>query len=104
MFQQPRDFRRRARPGEILFQQFRRRRDLLCVIRRVERFAVTLRAALLQEIINQANAVPLRDGSYLVLAVRVERGEGYLRYLRAALFQCDCMSCVANNQFPATMR
>ena len=104
MLQQPRDFRRRAGRRKIPPQQLRRRRDLRLVIGRTERFAVALRAALLDEIENQTDAMALGDGPHLMFAIRVERRETHLRKLRAAQVHHDLAPRVTNHQFPAAMR
>ena len=99
MFQEPHNLYRRVRRIKGLLQQLRGGRNFGFVIRRLKRWSLALRTAIRDEIINQANTVPLRDGPHFMLTICVEGCEADLGNFRLARFHLYLGSRVTNHQF-----
>jgi transcriptional regulator with XRE-family HTH domain len=86
MIEQPRDLGSLACLNQLFLEQLRRRRDLSFIVRRAERLARPgAGALLLNEIVNETNAMTFGDRLHLVFAICIERSKADLRNLRAMI-------------------
>ena len=103
MLQEPCDLRRSIRCSQKSVQDPRDFQNLRFVLGRLQSLAPTLRA-LLNEVVNQANAGAFPDGQDLVFAVGVKRNVGKLGKLCGAGIDSDLTARMPDPQPPAAMQ
>src|SRR5205823_13911478 len=103
MFQKPCDLRRSIRCSEKFIKDRGGFRDLGFVLRSLESLASSL-AALLNEVIHEANTIAVPDRQGLVFAVGIECRVRKLREIDGAGIHGDFTACMPNPQFAAAMR